>query len=154
MREFQYKNINSFDEASKILLKKKSIAISGGTDLITVLKDEIFEDAFESVVNLKTIDSAAYITAEEDCFKIGALTKLADVADSPTVQKRMPILSEAAKSVASPIIRNSATVGGNICQDVRCTYYRSPHQSGGRINCYRKGGNECFALHGNNKYHS
>ena len=155
MRTFEHFNPENFDEASKILKEGgKSVAISGGTDLIGVLKAELLEEAPDAVVNLKTIKGASYIDAEGDCFKIGALTKLVDIAESAVIQKRLPILSEAAVSVATPNIRNKATIGGNICQDVRCWYYRYPHSAGGRIVCARKGGKECLALHGRNQYHS
>ena len=155
MRDFQHYNAESFDEASKILKGSgKSAAISGGTDLVSVLKEEILEEAPDTLVNLKTIDGADYINAEKDCFKIGALAKLVDIAVSQVIQKRLPILSEAAVSIATPIIRNAATIGGNICQDVRCEHYRYSHNQGGRNVCYRKGGKECLALHGRNEYHS
>jgi NADPH-dependent glutamate synthase beta subunit-like oxidoreductase len=56
--------------------------------------------------------------------------------------------------VATPLIRNLATIGGNICQDVRCWFYRYPHEAGGRISCRRKGGDGCYAILGDNRYHS
>jgi NADPH-dependent glutamate synthase beta subunit-like oxidoreductase/CO/xanthine dehydrogenase FAD-binding subunit len=155
MRYFKHFNSESFEEACQILKKEgKSAAISGGTDLIGVLKEEFLEEAPDAVVNLKTIKGAVYIDADDDCFKIGALTKLVDIAESAVIQKRLSILSEAAVSVATPTIRNTATIGGNICQDVRCWYYRYPHVAGGRMVCARKGGKECLALHGRNQYHS
>ena len=155
MRNFKHFNSESFEEACQILCKEgKSVAISGGTDLIGVLKQELLEEGPDVVVNLKTIRGACYIEADDHCFKIGALTKLVDIAESAVIRKRLPILSEAAVSVATPIIRNTATIGGNICQDVRCWYYRYPHVAGGRMVCARKGGKECFALHGRNQYHS
>jgi NADPH-dependent glutamate synthase beta subunit-like oxidoreductase/CO/xanthine dehydrogenase FAD-binding subunit len=155
MRDFQHHNAESFDEASKIVKESgKPAAISGGTDLVGVLKEEILEEAPDTLVNLKTIDGADYINAEKDCFKIGALAKLVDIAESRVIQERLPIVSEAAVSVATPLIRNGATIGGNICQDVRCEYYRHSHNEGGRYVCYRKGGKECLALHGRNAYHS
>lgn len=60
----------------------------------------------------------------------------------------------AAKSVATPLIRNLATIGGNLCQDVRCWYYRYPDEIGGRIRCLRKGGDYCNAMTGENRNHS
>ena len=64
MRDFQHYNAESFDEASKILKEgEKSAAISGGTDLVNVLKEEILEEAPDEVVNLKTIEGADYIRA-------------------------------------------------------------------------------------------
>jgi len=155
MRDFQHYNSSSFDEASKILKEsEKSIAISGGSDLVSILKEEILSEAPDIVVNLKTIEGADYIREEGDRFKIGALTKLVDIAESKALQKKLPIVSEAAVSVATPIIRNAATIGGNICQDVRCEYYRHSHNNGGRNICYLTGGKECLALHGKNENHS
>jgi NADPH-dependent glutamate synthase beta subunit-like oxidoreductase/CO/xanthine dehydrogenase FAD-binding subunit len=155
MRDFQHYHADSFAEASKILKKgERSVALSGGTDLVNVLKEEILEEAPDKVVNLKTIEGAEYIRAGKNSFKIGALAKLVDIAESPVIQKRLPILSKAAVSVATPIIRNAATIGGNLCQDVRCEHYRYSHHDGGRKDCYRKGGKECLALLGKNENHS
>ena len=86
--------------------------------------------------------------------KIGALTKLEDIASSPIIREKYKILAEAAEAVATPHIRTMGTLGGNLCQDVRCWYYRSPNQIGGRIDCYLKGGKECYALTRENQYHS
>lgn len=122
--------------------------------MLNVLKEEILQEGPEHVVNLKTIEGADYIVAEEAVFRIGALAKLADIAESQVIQSRLPILSQAAASVATPIIRNSATIGGNICQDTRCEHYRSSHYQNGRKNCYRKGGDECLALEESSENHS
>jgi NADPH-dependent glutamate synthase beta subunit-like oxidoreductase len=154
MRDFQYYHAESFNEASKQLQEAKSTALAGGTDLVTVLQDEILVDGPDTVVNLKTITGADYVVAEADSFKVGALATLADIADNVVIQNRLPILAEAAGSVATPLVRNNATLGGNICQDVRCEYYRYSHKSGGRNVCYRKGGEECLAQHGHNEFHS
>ena len=63
-------------------------------------------------------------------------------------------LANAAKAVGTLQIRNLGTIGGNLCQDVRCMYYRYPHQMGGRIICKRKGSGPCFAVTGDNRYHA
>ncbi len=155
MKDFQHVNSDSFTTASKIIREnQKAVAVSGGTDLINVLKEEILEEAPDTVVNLKTITGAQYINEAPGCLKIGALTKLVEIADSKVIQKKLPILAEAAVSVATPIIRNAATIGGNICQDVRCEHYRFSHNHGGRKICSRKGGKECLALHAQNERHS
>ena len=73
---------------------------------------------------------------------------------SPLLKSRCKALVEAAHSVATPQIRNTATLGGNLCQEVRCWYYRYPFQIGGRIECLRKGGKICNALTGDHRYHS
>ena len=64
------------------------------------------------------------------------------------------LLAEAAHSVATPLVRNMATIGGNLAQDVRCWFYRYPRQIGGPIACLRKGGKFCSAMAGDNRYHS
>jgi xanthine dehydrogenase YagS FAD-binding subunit len=56
--------------------------------------------------------------------------------------------------VATPQIRNAATIGGNLCQDVRCWYYRYPRHIGGPILCARKGKGPCLAVKGDNRYHA
>jgi xanthine dehydrogenase YagS FAD-binding subunit len=80
--------------------------------------------------------------------------KLSDIAGSPLIKERCPVLAEAAYSVATPQIRNAATIGGNLCQDVRCWYYRYPRHIGGPIQCMRKGSGPCLAVKGDNRYHA
>ncbi|MHB8773047.1 MAG: FAD binding domain-containing protein [Syntrophales bacterium] len=155
MRAFEHHSPATFEEAGRLLRASgKSVAIAGGTDLIGVLKGELRAEAPDRVVDLKTIAGAAYIDGGDDRLRIGALTKLVAIAESAVIRERLPLLSAAAAAVATPAIRNIATIGGNICQDVRCWYYRYPHSAGGRIVCARKGGKECRALNGRNQYHS
>ncbi len=71
--------------------------------------------------------------------EIGALTKLAEIESSGLVREKYSLLATAAGRVASPQIRNSGTLGGNLCQDARCWYYRYG------VSCYRAGGNTCYA---------
>ena len=105
-------------------------------------------------MNLKGIPGLNRIEEREDGLHIGAAATLRDVADSPVVGSRWPALQTAAKSVATPNLRNTATVAGNICQDIRCWYYRYPDILGGKINCARKSGHLCSAMMGENRYHS
>ena len=156
MKAFKHVNATSVDEAISLMrsYKGKADLIAGGTDLLGVLKDEILPDYPEAVINIKTIPGLDKIEEKKQGLKIGALTKLADVALHPLVKKKYPILSKAAESVATPEIRNMATLGGNLCQDTRCWYYRYPHQMGGRIICYRKEKGPCQAVKGDNRYHA
>ena len=71
--------------------------------------------------------------------EIGALTTLTEIERSTVIQERYKVLADAARRVASPQIRNSGTLGGNVCQDARCWYYRYG------VDCYRAGGNSCYA---------
>ena len=157
MRNFDYESAASFEEASTLLKNTesgKAVAIAGGTDLVGVMKEKILKKAPEKVVNLKTIQEGNYIKEEGNAIEIGALTKLTQIVESPELTEGAAAVQEAAKSIASPIIRNEGTIGGNLCQDVRCWFYRYPNGVGGRLDCARKGGEECFAIQGQNRYHS
>ena len=76
------------------------------------------------------------------------------MASSTIIMERCGVLAEAALSVGSPQIRNVATLGGNLCQDTRCWYYRYPRHIGGPIRCLRKGKGPCLAVKGDNRYHA
>jgi len=156
MKTFQHYNARSLKHAASLLAKHKGKARinAGGTDLLSDLRDGCVAHYPEALVNIKTIPNLDYIKAGARGLRIGALTRLADVVKSPVIQKDYALLAEAAHSVASPNIRNMATVGGNLAQDVRCWYYRYPQQIGGPITCLRKGGTTCSALLGDNRYHS
>lgn len=143
-------DVASFDEAAKNA-GGDSVIIAGGTDLLGTLKDEILRTYPKKVVNIKTIPDGAYITEDGDVVRIGALTKVKDVAESDIVRSKFACLAEAAAKVASPTIRAMGTIGGNICQQHRCWYFRCADN---RFDCIRKGGSYCPALVGENQYHS
>ena len=153
LRNFKHISAFSFKEATAILSKAKGKAkvIAGGTDLLGVLKDKIHSEAPEIVVDLKTIPGLRYVKATKKGLRIGALTTLTDICRNETIREKYPLLAEAARVVASPQIRNMATLGGNICQEPRCWYYRTPEDM---FHCLRKGGTKCGALLGENRYHS
>jgi xanthine dehydrogenase YagS FAD-binding subunit len=156
VKAFKHFNATSVEEAIALMRSCSGNAslIAGGTDLLGVLKDEILPDYPEAVINIKTISGLDDVEGNGKRLKIGALTKLVDVVAHPLIRKRYPLLSEAAEAVATPEIRNMATLGGNLCQDTRCWYYRYPHHMGGRIICYRKEKGPCQAIKGDNRYHA
>ncbi len=156
MKSFSHVNAKTVKEAIKILksLNGKAKLMAGGTDLLGALKDKILPEYPETIVNIKTIARLDYIKEDARQIKIGALAKLSEIAASPIVMEKYQLLAEAAKSVATPQIRRMGTIGGNIYQDLRCWYYRYPHHIGGRISCYLKSGKSCYALTGDNRYHS
>jgi NADPH-dependent glutamate synthase beta subunit-like oxidoreductase/CO/xanthine dehydrogenase FAD-binding subunit len=156
MKSFTHHNARSLREASKLLAKYngKAKVNAGGTDLLGAMRDKSLPVYPEAVINIKTIESLAYIKKDAKRLRIGALTKLADILRSPDVKEDYGLLVEAVHSVATPHVRNMATIGGNLAQDVRCWYYRYPAQIGGPIVCLRKGGKICSALAGDNRYHS
>ncbi|MCC8128022.1 MAG: FAD binding domain-containing protein [Clostridiales bacterium] len=154
MRPFEVIHPASVEEAVSYKSKGNSDLMSGGTDLLNVYKHALLERSPETVVDLKAIPGMAGIEEKDGSITVKAMTTLTDIAESPLLQEKAAGLSEAARSVATPLIRNLGTIGGNICQDVRCWFYRYPHEGGGRMNCSRKGGDVCYAIRGENRYHS
>ncbi|MCI8297718.1 MAG: FAD-dependent oxidoreductase [Lachnospiraceae bacterium] len=154
MKYFEHTRAESFDEASELLKEGKAAVIAGGSDLLGVIKNEILEESPQLLVDIKSIEGADEIKDEGEKVVIGALAKLSDIARDEAVKAKAPALAQAAYSVATPLIRNLATIGGNICQDVRCWFYRYPHEAGDRMVCRRKGGDTCYAIQGDNRYHS
>jgi xanthine dehydrogenase YagS FAD-binding subunit len=153
MKPFKHFNAKTVDEAVSQVYKSTKL-IAGGTDCLGVLKNSVLATYPEVLINIKTIPGLDYIREDEDGLKVGALATLSEIAASPIVRVRYGILADAAKSVASPQIRNMGTIGGNLCQDVRCWYYRCSPLTGRNYLCYRKRGHECFAIAGDNRYHA
>jgi xanthine dehydrogenase YagS FAD-binding subunit len=150
-KKFSHVNAKSVDEAASILRTGKAALISGGTDLLGAMRFEILPTYPEVLVNLKSIPGMDYIKEEGGMLKIGALARLEDIAKSSLVKSKYAALAEGAHRTATPHIREMGTIAGNICQMNRCWYFRSPDN---RFNCIRKGGKTCFAMAGDNRYHS
>jgi len=153
MRKFIHFDASSVEEAASILNRygNKASIFAGGTDLLGKMKDEILPSYPEAIVNLKTIPGFDFIQEDEGHLRIGALTRLEDIATHPTIKTRFPALSQAAHKTASTHIREMGTIAGNLCQDIRCWYYRAPQN---RFPCLRKGGGKCYAILGDNRFHS
>lgn len=156
MKTFRHYNARTIKQAASLLSKfnGKARINAGGTDLLGDLRGNCVAEYPEALVNIKTIPNLDYIRAGSRGLRMGALTRLADIVKSPLINRDYSILAQAAHTVASPNLRNMATLGGNLAQDVRCWYYRYPQQIGGPITCLRKGGKTCSALLGDSRYHS
>ena len=146
-------NARSLEEAVLFLARygPKAEVIAGGTDILGKMKDEILQKYPEALINIKTIRDLDFVKEEKGRLRLGALTRLEDIAKDPVISGKYSALAEAAGKTASPHIREMGTLGGNICQDVRCWYYRNPHN---RFPCLRKGGGRCYAIEGDSRYHS
>lgn len=153
IRKFSYIKSTTIDEAVSALrvYGDKAWVMAGGTDLLGTMRFEILRDYPEVVINLKGIPELDYIKEEDGILKIGALTRLEDMATSPIIKRKYVALSEAAHKTASPHIREMGTIAGNICQVNRCWYFRKEDN---RFDCMRKGGKLCYAIVGENRYHS
>jgi len=156
MRPFTHFNARTVKGACALLAKYDGRAVlnAGGTDLLSTLKGENLFEYPEAVINIKAITGLDDIVERKGTLRIGALTKLSALVNTPLLNERYPALAEAARTVATPQIRNAATLGGNLCQDVRCWYYRYPRHIGGPILCARKGKGPCLAVKGDNRYHA
>ncbi|WP_041272282.1 FAD binding domain-containing protein [Desulfitobacterium hafniense] len=151
MKDFKLINAASLEEAVSGLQQSGAVAKAGGTDLLGAMKKNILPHYPKVVVNIDSIQGLDYIKEEDGMLKIGALAKLAEVAENSVVKEKYTALAEAAKKTASPNLRNMGTIGGNICQYNRCWYLRA---SGNYFDCLRKGGSTCYAISGDNRFHS
>ncbi|HEY1911247.1 MAG TPA: xanthine dehydrogenase family protein subunit M [Vicinamibacterales bacterium] len=129
----------SIDDAIKLLDKHgaDALVLAGGLDSMDWLKDRLKKPSV--VVDLGQIAELKGVKELNGGIEIGAMTPLTQVVKNPIVREKFSLLMEAAELVASPQIRNQGTIGGNVSQDTRCWYYR------GGWNCYRAGGNICYA---------
>jgi xanthine dehydrogenase YagS FAD-binding subunit len=129
----------STDDALRLLDKfgADALVLAGGLDSMDWLKDRLKRP--KAVVDLSQIKELHGIREANGGLEIGAMTPLTEVVTHPVVREKFSILMQAAELVASPQIRNQGTLGGNVSQDTRCWYYR------GGWNCYRAGGNICYA---------
>jgi xanthine dehydrogenase YagS FAD-binding subunit len=153
MRKFTHINASTVEETVSALRRYggRASIIAGGTDLLGKMKDEILPKYPEALINIKTIPGLEFLKEEAGVLRIGALTLLADIEKEPLIRQKYSALAQAAGRTASPHIREMGTLGGNLCQDIRCWYYRNPKN---RFPCLRKGGGRCYAIEGDNRYHS
>jgi xanthine dehydrogenase YagS FAD-binding subunit len=152
MKSFENVNVTSVKQATMLLQKfqqekKSAIVVGGGSEILQLMKERVVTPDY--VVNLKTIPGLNSIKEERGGIRIGALTTLVEVEEHPAVREKFLILSEGAAEAASPQIRNSGTIGGNLCQRPFCWYFRSAH-----FDCLRKGGQVCYSVAGDSRYHA
>jgi xanthine dehydrogenase YagS FAD-binding subunit len=120
---------------------------AGGTDLLMRLKNRL-KQAPTYLVDIKKIDDLRYIKQDsEGGIRIGSATKLSEMADSPLLQRRYPMLVQAINLISSPELRNVSTLGGDLLQQVWCQYLR------GGYDCWRNGGHICYGAIGDNSYY-
>ena len=153
MIKFKHFEASTIDEAASLLtgFEGRARVIAGGTDIIGLFKDNIIPEPYEALINIKNIPGLEEVREEDGFLKIGALVRLEDIGHHALINEKYTALGLAARYAASPHIREMGTLGGNVCQNSRCWYYRCPNN---RFYCVRKGGDECFADGGDNRYHS
>jgi len=148
INRFAYARANSIADALGTL-GEACRPLAGGTDLVAMMKAGLVSP--DRLVDLKRIPGLDGVQAETDGLHIGALIRLSALLAEPAVcaQQGLACLYEALLQTASPQLRHMATLGGNLLQRPRCWYFRNA-----LTHCLRKGGRQCFAFRGENKYHA
>ena len=146
MKPFQYATASSVASARE-LAGADGRFLAGGMDLLSEMKEYIAQPKI--LVNVKALPGLNKIEPGEKLWSIGANVTVAEIEDHPGLKKIFPGLQQAAAEVGSRQIRNLGTLGGNLAQHSRCWYYR--HRD---TLCLKKGGDLCYARHGDNRYHS
>jgi xanthine dehydrogenase YagS FAD-binding subunit len=147
LNKFSYQRAATIKEAAQAAARPEARILAGGTDLLGCLRDEIFPA--RNLVSITGLQELKGIRSRSGGgLRIGALATLAEIAAHADVKKSYPVLEQAARSAATPQLRNQGTLGGNLCQRPRCWYFRGDFQ------CRRKGGSTCFAETGESQLHA
>ncbi|PYQ98499.1 MAG: hypothetical protein DMF96_10570 [Acidobacteria bacterium] len=148
-----FTNANPRDMAHAVTLMRQarqrgltSVLAGGGSDLLGMMKERLV--APDVLVNLKAIKGLDRVTPDGGGVAIGGLITLDALAGHPLIRRQYAVLAEAAESVATPQIRNVATLAGNICQRPWCWYYRNGFK------CLKNGGATCYSITGENEFHA
>jgi xanthine dehydrogenase YagS FAD-binding subunit len=149
MKNFSYYRPTTPEQAVALLDNRWGNAelLGGGTDLLDLQKEYIAQPT--KVISLANIGGLSGIQADAKNIKIGAGTTLAAIAADAGIKQHAAALAYAADKIGGPQIRNMGTLGGNLCQRNRCWYFRDEHSP-----CLIKGGERCYALTGENRYHA
>jgi len=150
--DFQLLRPRTVAEAIELLAKHAASAqiVAGGTDLIPSMGQHLFAPRF--LVDIRGIGELRGIRERDGGLEIGALTTLTTIERSPEIVRNYPVLHQAAKTVASPVLRNMGTIGGNICLDTRCLWYNQSRQWRKSCGfCIKKDGDLCHVAPGGTK---
>ena len=148
-----FTNANPRDVAHAVTIirqarqEHRSVAIAGGgSDLLGMMKERLVMP--DVLVSLKSIKGLDQVKADGAGVTIGGLITLDALTRHALIRRQYPVLAEAAESVATPQIRNAATLAGNICQRPWCWYYRNG------FTCLKNGGTTCYSISGENEFHA
>jgi len=147
---FSFHAPSQLGEAARILSDSGpgAMLLAGGTDLLPNMKrGQQKPDTLVALGRIESLRQAIVDSPGESGVKLGAGLKLAEIAANPMLRQRYAALWQAAGLVASPQLRNMATLGGNLCLDTRCSYYdQSEHWRGAVDNCLKTGGDVCWVV--------
>jgi 4-hydroxybenzoyl-CoA reductase subunit beta len=149
---FEFRVPRTLDEAARILDGERSNAmpLAGGTDLLPNMKRR--QQVPHTLMSLRHIAEMSSVQSNPHSSRLGACLTLADIASDPRFRNGLTALAQAAAQVATPQIRNMATLGGNICLDTRCNYYDQSYEWRKAINfCMKKDGTTCWVAPGSKR---
>lgn len=149
---FEYRAPRTIDEAARILdgEGEKAMPIAGGTDLLPNMKRR--QQVPQTLMSLSCIQELHHVTVNDSGSRLGACLTLSEIAADPRFRNGMTALAQAASFVATPQIRNMATLGGNLCLDTRCNYYDQNYEWRKAIGfCLKKDGDTCWVAPSSSK---
>jgi 4-hydroxybenzoyl-CoA reductase subunit beta len=149
---FEFRAPHSLEEAARILDGEGSQAmpLAGGTDLLPNMKRR--QQVPRTLISLRGIEELTHVRMEHSGSRLGACLTLSDIAADARFRNGLTALAQAASLVATPHIRNMATLGGNLCLDTRCNYYDQNYEWRKAINfCLKKDGDTCWVAPGSPK---
>lgn len=151
MNGFDYQRADS--QAQALALIKGSVGtriLAGGTTQLDLMKCGV--ETPSTIIDITRLPDMSYIRLSDERIEIGALAKMGQVAASHSIQGAAPAVYESLWQAASAQLRNMASIGGNIMQRTRCSYFRDP-QAYTACN-KRTPGSGCAALEGINRNHA
>lgn len=150
MRPFALIRPETLARARELIVAKPEVRMlrAGGIDLLDRLKEGLDEpELLVELSRIMTDEQLVGVNQTQTTVMIGAMTTLASL--SSPINAGLAALDQAASEAATPSIRNTATIGGNLLQRPRCWYFRNRE-----LICLKKGGDTCLALLGDNRYHA
>jgi xanthine dehydrogenase YagS FAD-binding subunit len=142
---FSYHQAESASDAMAHLASREAMPLGGGTDLLVLIEESLARPM--ELVDLRRIPGWRGIEQSSDGgVRIGAATRIHDIARNADVRSRFGALAAACEVVGTPALRRMGTIGGNLCQRPRCWYFRRA------IPCLKNGGSACPAVGGENEY--
>ena len=149
---FEFRAPRTLDEAARILKGEgpRTMPLAGGTDLLPSMKRR--QQVPKTLMSLRHIENLHQVEMQAAGWRLGACVTLAEIAADGRFRNGMTALAQAASFVATPQIRNMATLGGNLCLDTRCNYYDQNYEWRKAINfCLKKDGDTCWVAPGSPK---
>ncbi len=149
---FEFRAPRTLEEAARILDGQgpSTMPLAGGTDLLPNMKRR--QQVPRTLMSLRSVEGLSQVQISHSASRLGACLTLTEIAEDPRFRNGLTALSQAASLVATPQIRNMATLGGNLCLDTRCNYYDQSYEWRKAINfCLKKDGTTCWVAPGSPK---